>query len=67
MHLQDVMDNVAETGRKLPIHNVTSISLATERRSLLNVHFYKGFEDCNTWNRSAYNKITLGDPTSISL
>ena len=33
MHLQDVMDDVVETGRKLPIHNVTSISLTTERRS----------------------------------
>ena len=33
MHLQDVMDDAVETGRKLPIHNVTSISLTTERRS----------------------------------
>ena len=28
---------------------------------------YKSFEDCYTWNRSAYNKITLVDPTYTSL
>ena len=33
MHLQDIIDDVVETGRKLPIHDVTSISLTTERRS----------------------------------